>query len=63
MTYEEFCAEIGRHEAAGMQPGGDEMKEVFRWAAREQFDHLWTYLTVKSVPVEPPASNKVAQAL
>ena len=44
MTYEQFVARMQEHEAElGFKSA--EMKEVYRWAAQEQFDYLWRYLT------------------
>jgi len=58
MTYEEFCERL-RSAEAEMDPLSEEMKEVIRWAAIAQFDHLWTYLTRSTEKVEPLIVNRV----
>ena len=60
MTYEEFCERL-RSAEDEMDPLSEEMKEVIRWAAMEEFDHLWTYLTTPVPVIEPPPA-RVARA-
>ena len=45
MTYEEFVATMRRHEAELEPLSAEKMKEVFRWAMQNYFDHFWRYTT------------------
>ncbi|NDC88633.1 MAG: hypothetical protein EB075_07490 [Bacteroidetes bacterium] len=52
MTYEQFVAKMQEHEGRiGLDPN-DEMKEVFRWATQNHFDHFWRYTTEPKNPAE-----------
>lgn len=50
MTYEQFVAKMKEHEGRiGLDPD-NEMKEVFRWATQNHFDHFWRYTTEPKSP-------------
>ena len=57
MTYEQFVAKMQEHEDRLWPDNffGDEMKEVFRWATQNHFDHFWRYTTGKGLTPEQQA--------
>ena len=52
MTYEQFVAKMQEHEGRIGLDTNDEMKEVFRWATQNHFDHFWRYTTEPKSPAE-----------